>query len=108
MGPTQQTHFLLCKRYTSYTIHLYYYTGATQYISIATCTLYSSYTIHIYCYAGATPYIYLYTGAILYIYTGATPYVTGFGKTLRMGFLVKIEFDVFLISSTIELTICQV
>ena len=29
--------------------------------------------------------------------------VTGFGKTLRMGLFVKIEFDVCLISSTIEL-----
>ena len=31
-------------------------------------------------------------------------YVTGFGKTLCMGFFLKIEFDVWLISSTIELT----
>jgi hypothetical protein len=31
-------------------------------------------------------------------------YVTGFGKTLRMGFFPKIEFDAWLISSTIELT----
>ena len=31
-------------------------------------------------------------------------YVTGFGKTLRMGFFQKIEFDAWLISSTIELT----
>ena len=31
-------------------------------------------------------------------------YVTGFWKTLRMGFFVKIEFDVSLISSTLELT----
>ena len=32
-------------------------------------------------------------------------YVTGLDKTLRMGFFfVKIEFDVYLISSTIELT----
>ena len=35
-------------------------------------------------------------------------YVTGFGKTLRMGFFLKIEFDVWLISSTIELTRVQV
>ena len=35
-------------------------------------------------------------------------YVTGFDKTLHMGFFVKIEFDVYLISSTIELTIYQV
>ena len=27
------------------------------------------------------------------------PYVTGFGKTLRMGFFLKIEFDAWLISS---------
>ena len=31
-------------------------------------------------------------------------YVTGFGKTLCMGFFQKIEFDAWLISSTIELT----
>ena len=35
-------------------------------------------------------------------------YVTGFGKTLRMGFLQKIEFDAWLISSSIELTCVQV
>ena len=35
-------------------------------------------------------------------------YVTGSEKTLRMGFFVKIEFDAYLISSTIELTFCQV
>ena len=35
-------------------------------------------------------------------------YVTGFGKTLCMGFFLKIEFDVWLISSTIELTRVQV
>ena len=35
-------------------------------------------------------------------------YVTGFGKTLRMGFFQKIEFDAWLISSTIELTHVQV
>ena len=35
-------------------------------------------------------------------------YVTGFGKTLRMGFFQKIEFDAWLISSTIELTRVQV
>ena len=34
--------------------------------------------------------------------------VTGFWKTFRMGFFVKIEFDVSLISSTIELTHLQV
>ena len=38
----------------------------------------------------------------------ACTYVTGFWKTLRMGFFVKIEFDVSLISSTIELTHLQV
>ena len=31
-------------------------------------------------------------------------YVTGFGKTLLMGFFQKIEFDAWLISSTIELS----
>ena len=35
-------------------------------------------------------------------------YVTGFGKTLRMGFSQKIEFEAWLISSTIELTRVQV
>ena len=35
-------------------------------------------------------------------------YVTGFGKTLRMGFFVKTEFDASLISSTLELTHLQV
>ena len=35
-------------------------------------------------------------------------YVTGFVKTLRMGFFQKIEFDAWLISSTIELTGIQV
>jgi hypothetical protein len=35
-------------------------------------------------------------------------YVTGFGKTLHMGFFQKIEFDAWLISSTIELTRVQV
>ena len=35
-------------------------------------------------------------------------YVTGFGKTLRMGFFQKIEFDAWLISSTIELMRVQV
>ena len=30
--------------------------------------------------------------------------VTGFGKTIRMGFFQKIEFHAWLISSTIELT----
>ena len=34
--------------------------------------------------------------------------VTGFGKTLRMGFFPKIEFDAWLISFTIELTRVQV
>ena len=32
-------------------------------------------------------------------------YVTGFGKTLHMGFFLKIEFDAWLISSTIELQV---
>ena len=35
-------------------------------------------------------------------------YVTGFDKTLHMGFFVKIEFGVYLISSSIEPTIYQV
>ena len=35
-------------------------------------------------------------------------YVTGFGKTLRMGFFQKIEFDAWLISSIIGLTRVQV
>ena len=35
-------------------------------------------------------------------------YVTGFGKTLRMGFFQKIEFDAWLISSSMELTLVQV
>ena len=35
-------------------------------------------------------------------------YVTGFWKTLRMGFFVKIEFDVSLISPTLELIHLQV
>ena len=35
-------------------------------------------------------------------------YVTGFGKTLRNEFFLKIKFDVWLISSTIELTRVQV
>ena len=34
--------------------------------------------------------------------------VTGFEKTLLMGFFVKLEFDVSLISSTLELTHLQV
>ena len=34
--------------------------------------------------------------------------VTGFWKTLCMGFFVKIEFDASLISSTLELTHLQV
>ena len=34
--------------------------------------------------------------------------MTGFGKTLRMGFFQKIEFDAWLISSTIKLTRVQV
>ena len=37
-----------------------------------------------------------------------TPHVTGFGKTLRMGFFQKIECDAWLIISTIELTRIQV
>ena len=32
-------------------------------------------------------------------------YVTGLGKTLRNEFFLKIQFDVWLISSTIELTL---
>ena len=35
-------------------------------------------------------------------------YVTGFGKTRHMGFFVKIKFDVYLISSSLELTYLQV
>ena len=35
-------------------------------------------------------------------------YVTGFGKTLHLGFFLKTEFDVRLISSTIELTRVQI
>ena len=35
-------------------------------------------------------------------------YVTGSEKTLLMGFFVKIEFDVYLISSTLELIHLQV
>ena len=35
-------------------------------------------------------------------------YVTGFGKTLCMEFFQKIEFDAWLISSSIELTRVQV
>ena len=34
--------------------------------------------------------------------------MTGFGKTLRTGFIQKIEFDAWLISSIIELTHVQV
>ena len=34
--------------------------------------------------------------------------MTGFVKTLRMGFFVNIEFDAYLISSTLELTHLQV
>ena len=45
----------------------------------------------------------LYTAWIL-----STANLTGFRKTLRMGFFLKIEFDVGLISSTIELTRVQV
>ena len=40
--------------------------------------------------------------------TELSKFVTGFGKTLRMGFFQKIEFDAWLISSTIELTRVQV
>ena len=68
--------------YTSYTIHLYCYAGATPYISITS----RCYTIHLYCYAGATPYIsittrcytiHLYCYTIhLYCYAGATPYIS--------------------------------
>ena len=35
-------------------------------------------------------------------------YVTVYGKTRRMGFFVKIKFDVYLISSSLELTYLQV
>ena len=35
-------------------------------------------------------------------------YVTGFGKTPCMGFFLKIEFDVWLISSTTDITCVQV
>ena len=35
-------------------------------------------------------------------------YVTGYGKTLCMGFFLKIEFDAWLISSTTELTRVEV
>ena len=35
-------------------------------------------------------------------------FVTGFGKTLHMGFFQKIEFDAWLISSSIELTRVEV
>ena len=35
-------------------------------------------------------------------------YVTVYEKTRHMGFFVKIEFDVYLISSTLELTYLQV
>ena len=35
-------------------------------------------------------------------------FVTGFGKTLCMGFFQKIEFDAWSISSSIELTHVQV
>ena len=37
-------------------------------------------------------------------FQGNTVYVTIYGKTWHMGFSVKIEFDVSLISSTLELT----
>ena len=35
-------------------------------------------------------------------------FVTVYGKTRHMGFFVKIKFDVYLISSTLELTYLQV
>ena len=35
-------------------------------------------------------------------------YVTGVGKILHMGFFQKIEFDAWLMTSTIELTLVQV
>ena len=49
----------------------------------------------------------------VYVYVCMYPlhqsrYVTGFGKTLRMGFFQKIEFDAWLISSSIEITRVQV
>ena len=37
-----------------------------------------------------------------------TTYVTVYGKTRHMGFFVKIKLDVYLISSTLELTYLQV
>ena len=43
----------------------------------------------------------------LLLHTGIS-YVTGFGKTRHMGFFVKIKFDVYLISSTLELTYLHV
>ena len=46
------------------------------------------------------------TGAILCICKSA--YVTVYEKTRHMGFFVKIKFDVYLISSTLELTYLQV
>ena len=39
---------------------------------------------------------------------GADLYVTVYGKTRHMGFFVKIKFDVYLISSSLELTYLQV
>ena len=48
------------------------------------------------------------TKLTLHTYTHICTYVTGFGKTLRMRFFPKIEFDVRLISPTIELTRVQV
>ena len=41
-------------------------------------------------------------------FQNSSPNVTGFGKTRHMGFFVKIKFDVYLISSTLELTYLQV
>ena len=35
---------------------------------------------------------------------GKTSHVTGFGKTLRMGFFVKIEFAIYFISTTLPLS----
>ena len=39
---------------------------------------------------------------------GLLAFVTVYGKTRHIGFIVKIEFDVSLISSTLELTHLQV
>ena len=46
-------------------------------------------------------------GVLMYVLK-SMKYVTGFEKTLHMGFFLKIEFDAWLISSTVELTCVQV